>query len=94
LAVGFWGKSLVRRLRSLFVHTPLMAFFFAIARPLSQLTGLTVRGTFSFGILASDAALIKHFSSGKRKKTGRRHLPDFAFYILTFDFVSIEWPTA
>jgi hypothetical protein len=94
LAVGFWGKSLVSRLRSLFVHTPLMAFFFAIARPLSQLTGLTVCGTFSFGILASDAALIKHFSSGKRKKASRRHLSDFAFYILTFDLLLIEWRPA
>ena len=33
LAVGLLGKSFLSRLNSLFVHKPLMSFFFAIACP-------------------------------------------------------------
>ena len=40
LAVGLLGKSFLSRLKSLFVHSPLMAFFFAIVCPLSFLADI------------------------------------------------------
>jgi len=45
LAVGLLGKSFLRRLRSLLVHTPLMALFFATACPLSSLKEIKYQKT-------------------------------------------------
>ena len=51
-AVGLLGKSFRSRLTSLFDHNPLMAFFFAfffaILRPLSRLTGFCFVGHFRY----------------------------------------------